>query len=369
MKKFIKPNWEQSNLNISATLAEFLGAPNTNKTLPILKDELAKGYKNVVFICFDGMGIHPINVNLKDDSILKRNIKQVLTSTFPSTTTNATTSLICNKKPLEHGWFGWSLHFDEIDRNVDIYLHADSQTKEKVDYEYPIFDNSNTYFDNANTDYEINPILPVVVQTKNMDKKVVIQNEFELCNAIRNVCAKPGKQFVYSYYSEPDSTMHDFGVSSEEAKQKIESINNEIEKLYNDVEDTLIIITADHGQIDIDGYVEFFKDKEMNEMLVCTPYLDGRTPAFIVKKGREQEFETLFEERYGEDFKLFKSQDLIDQGYFGDVGKYGYLLGDYIAAGTFTHKQFISFENMNRFKGHHTSLTEEMEVPLIILKK
>ena len=46
MKKFIKPNWSKSNLNISATLAEFLGAPNTNKTLPKLKSELAKGYKN-----------------------------------------------------------------------------------------------------------------------------------------------------------------------------------------------------------------------------------------------------------------------------------------------------------------------------------
>ena len=44
-KTFIKPNFEKSNLNISATLAEFLGAPNTNKTLPNLKNELAKGYK------------------------------------------------------------------------------------------------------------------------------------------------------------------------------------------------------------------------------------------------------------------------------------------------------------------------------------
>jgi hypothetical protein len=66
---------------------------------------------------------------------------------------------------------------------------------------------------------------------------------------------------------------------------------------------------------------------------------------------------------------LFKSKELIEQGYFGETGEYGYLLGDYIAIGTYTHKQFISFENMERFKGHHTSLTEEMEVPLILLKK
>lgn len=369
MKKFIKPNWKRSNLNISATLAEFLGAPNSNATLPILKKELSKGFKNVVFVCLDGLGVNPIKINLNRKSLLRKNIKQVLTSTFPSTTTNATTSLACNKFPLEHGWFGWSLHFEDIKRNIDIYMHSDSQTGERVGFDYPIDDNANCYFDNAKTDYQITPIVPFYVQTKSESKKIVIENEFDLCNSIRDVCARSGKQFIYAYLPEPDATMHEFGVTSQEAKIKIESINNEIERLYNDLSDTLIIITADHGQIDVSDYVEFYKDKEINDMLACTPYLDARTPAFIVKKGKDKEFENLFEERYGKDFKLFKSADLLKRGYFGNCGEYGYLLGGYIAIGTYTHKQFLSYENMPKFKGHHTSLTEEMEVPLIVLTK
>lgn len=369
MIKFIKPNWSKSNLNISATLAEFLGSPNNNDTLPMLKEELAKGYKNVVFICFDGMGINPLKINLDEDAFLRRNIKDVLTSTFPSTTTNATTSLISNKYPLEHGWFGWSLHFDEINRNVDIYPRVDSQSGVRVVYQYPMYDNSICYFDNVNTDYEINPILPIYVQTRSEDKKIVVEDEDDLFSAIRSVCAKGGKQFVYAYFPEPDSTMHDFGVSSKEAKAKIELINRKVERLHNDLDDTLIIITSDHGQIDVEGEVEFYKDKELNDMLEYTPYLDARTPAFKVKEEFKEEFERIFKERYSEDFILYKSSELIEQGYFGRNGKYGYLLGDYIAIGTYTHKLFISYENMPRFKGHHTSLTEEMEVPLIILKK
>lgn len=368
MKNFIKPNWEQSNLNISATLAEFLGAPNKNATLPILREELNKGYKNIVFICIDGMGINPLKINLSEDSFLRKNIKQVLTSTFPSTTTNATTSLTCNKYPLEHGWLGWSLHFDEIDRNIDIYLHADSRTGEKVDYRYPIFNNADCYFDNVNSDYEINTVLPIYVQTSHPEQKVVIENEVELCNAVRKICGKNGKQFVYAYLPEPDTTMHEYGVSSVEANLKINAINTEIEKLYNDLDSTLIIITADHGQIDVDGYVEFYKDNQLNAMLECAPYLDARSPAFIVKKDKKQQFEQLFEQKYGKDFKLCRTSDLIAQGYFGK-GKYGYLLGDYIAIGTYTHKLFLSYENSPRFKGHHTSLTEEMEVPLIMAGK
>ena len=206
MNELIKPNWEKSNLNISATLAEFLGAPNSNKTLQILKDELKKDYKNIVFICLDGFGINPIKINLDSEDFLRKNIKEVLTSTFPSTTTNATTSLTSNKLPMEHGWFGWSLHFNEINRNIDIYLHKDSQTGEKVDYQYPIADNSDCYFDHTNTDYNINPILPIFVQTKSEEKKIVIENEDDLCEAIKKVCAKPGKQFIYAYLPEPDGT-------------------------------------------------------------------------------------------------------------------------------------------------------------------
>ena len=368
MKKFIKPNWKKSNLNISATLAEFLGAPNNNKTLKILKNELAKGYKNVVFICLDGMGMYPIKKHLSKDSLLRKNIKMVLRSTFPSTTTNATTSLTSNKLPLQHGWFGWTLHFDVVDRNIDLYKNRDSQTGEQIEFKYPIFDNSICYFDNVNSEYEINPILPIYVKTQIENKKIVIENESDLVNSIKQVCLRPGKQFVYAYLSQPDATMHDFGVSSDQANQKIKSISNEIEKLYSDLTDTLIIITADHGQIDVAGCVDFYKDKEINDMLLCTPFLDARTPAFKVKTGKEKEFKKLFKSRYGKDFKLFKTIDLIRRGYFGESGDYGYLLGDYIAIGTYTHKLFISYENMTSFKGHHTSLTEEMLVPLIILK-
>lgn len=368
MKKLIKPDWNNSNLNISATLAEFLNAPNKNVTLPILKKELSRSYRNVVFICFDGLGIYPIKRNLGGKDCLRKNIVKILKSTFPATTTNATTSLATNKLPLEHGWLGWSLHFDEIKRNVDIYLCSDSQSGEPVDYIYPLADNGDCYFDNANTDYEVVAILPEYVKTKTKNR-INVNSEGELIDNIKSVCEKQGKHFIYSYSPEPDSTMHNFGMSSIEAKEKIGAINALIEKLYNQIEDTLIIITADHGQVDIKGYTEFFKDQELNAMLEFTPFLDARTPAFVVKPGMAKEFETKFTKKYGKDFRLFKSQDLINNNYFGNCGNYEKLLGDYIAVGTYSHKQFISYENMPRFKGHHTSLTEEMLVPLILLKK
>lgn len=368
MKKFIEPEFKNSNLNISATLAEFLGSPNKNATLPILKKSLSKNFKNIVFICFDGLGIHPMKTNLKSDDFLIKNIKQTLLSTFPSTTTNATTSLMTNKLPLEHGWFGWSLYFENLNKNIDIFLDIDSWTKEKVEIENSPLGKLDYYFDNTKTDYNINTIFPNYVKVAHAERNNIFNNQIDFFSNIKKICDKPDKQFIYAYYPEPDHTMHDYGVSSTTSKQLISSISKDMERLFKSTKDTIFIITADHGQIDITGYIELYKDKQLMNMLKIYPFLDGRCPAFLVKDGMHEEFEKYFTSKYDEDFKLYKSQDLIDKGYFGDFGDKAHLLGDYIAIGTYTHKQVCLTPSHNHFLGHHTSLTEEMEVPLIILE-
>lgn len=366
-KNFIIPNWTNSNLNISATLAEFLGAPNKNATLPILKRELDKQYKNVVFICFDGLGINPININLDENDFLRKNIKQTLVSTFPSTTTNATTSLMENQLPLEHGWFGWSMNFKSINKNVNIFMNTDSWSNEKVEIENSPLGKLNYYFDNANSEYQINSIFPGYVKVKREDRNNVFSNMLKFFDIIKTICNKKAKQFVYAYYPDPDATMHDYGVTSVEANKVINDISLNMQKLYKETSDTLFVITADHGQVDIEGYVELYKDKKLMDMLEIYPFMEARAPAFIVKNGKHAEFENYFTQTYGKDFELHKSIELLEKGYFGDVGDKKHLLGDYIAIGTYTHKQAILVPLMPKFKGHHTSLTEEMEVPLIIL--
>ena len=369
MKKLIEPDFCNSIVNISATLAEFLGAPNQNATLPVLEEELAKGYQNVVFLCFDGLGIYPLRQNLDETDFLLRNLRQTLRSTFPSTTTNATRSLLTNQLPLEHGWFGWSMHFPALHRNVDIFLGRDSATHEAVDFSSVPLDTSAYYFDQVNGIYAVNTVFPGYVQVKYPQRNQVFETDEEFWCAIEGCCRKPGRQFVYAYYPELDSIMHKRGVTSSQARHGIQEISGRLEALHENLKDTLFIVSADHGQIDISGYVKLHEDKNLMEMLQIYPFMEARAPAFLVKRGREQAFEQYFENKYGEDFLLFKSKQLVKKGYFGDRGDKADLLGDYIAIGTYTHKQALLTPDSARFKGHHTSLTEEMEVPLILLGK
>lgn len=367
-KRFIKPDFNNNIINISATIAQFLGCPNDKPVLPNLANELKKGYKNVVFLILDGMGINPINKNLADDTFLKRNIKQVLTSVFPSTTTNATTTFLTNKYPMEHGWFGWSLYFEELNRAVDIFLDTDSFTRESIEKGYtkkalPI----EPYYFKSKTDYAITVVAPEYCDNYG-DNRYVWKTLDEMLGHIEKICKRGGKQFIYAYCSEPDHIMHEYGVTSEEAHKVINDLNDGIEELYAKLTDTLFIITADHGQIDVGGYIEIYKDTELTAMLEWPQFLEARATAFKVKLNYHKDFIEMFNQKYGNDFELFKVEDLIKDNYFGlnIVNEHAKLLGDFIAIGT-TDKIIKLTELSHDFKGHHTSLTEEMEVPLIVV--
>ena len=121
----------------------------------------------------------------------------------------------------------------------------------------------------------------------------------------------------------------------------------------------------------LSSLISFIPDNEENYEAIweMTKIKSGLKGSLEERRDRNQKVikEILeWKEKYSKDFTLFKTQDLIDQGYFGKGDK-GELLGDFIAIGTYTHKTLIFHENSNYFKGHHTGLTEEMKVPLIII--
>lgn len=366
--KRIKPDFNNNILNITATLAEFLGCPNDNPVLSDLKKELNKGYKNVVLLILDGLGKYPIGKNLPADAFLVRHIRRILTSVFPSTTTNATTTLLSNRYPMEHGWFGWCLYFEELKKVVNLFPETDSHTGEPIEKGYvgrvlPV----EPFYKRANGEYRTSVVAPAFWHGDEENRNI-FETFGEMFGHIERICRGAGKQFVYAYCAEPDSTMHRFGVTSAEARRVIGELNEGVEALCAKLADTLFIVTADHGQIDVDGYIEIYKDEELTSLLEWPPYLEARATAFKVKEGMRDEFAALFRKKYGEDFELLDVQTLIRENYFGGTPAYPHakLLGDYIAVGT-THKIMKLGPLSHDFKGHHTSLTEEMEVPLILI--
>ncbi len=366
--ELIRPDFNNSILNISASLEKLLGKESEYATLDYLDKKLLQNRKNVVFLILDGCGINPININLREDAFLRRHILGIVTSVFPSTTTNATTTYRTAMPPIKHGWFGWSVYFEGLGRAVDIYMNKDSYTGEEIDKN---FVNSTlptkSFYADTRSEYEINKVVPTYFKDEVEKNHYTFNGLEEMFSQIKSVCDKEGKQFVYAYCPEPDSTMHEYGVSSNKAKAMIEYLDSKVEWLAKECKDTLFIISADHGQVDIDGYVEMYKDQHLLSLMEWPFFLEPRAIGFKIKKGKEEEFEKYFASTYGDDFILFKTQKLLEENYFGGRGEYEKMLGDYIGV-CYTNKQAIFKEDSHRFKGHHTSLTDEMEVPVIVIE-
>jgi len=360
------PDYQNNIINISATLSKFLGVPTQHATFNVLEEELSKNYKNVVFICFDGLGIHPLNINLEPTAFLQKHLKLKLTSVFPATTTNATTTLTSATTPSEHGMFAWCLYFKELDKVIDVYVNRDHYTHEAID---PQFIKErlphDNYFDKSTSGYNINSVYPPYGEGSKFNnyRFQTIEEQFK---HLSNICQKEGKQFIYSYAPYPDNIMHDYGVTSPQAKTIIEEINQRVEQFAKDHKDTLLIISADHGQIDIDDWILIYEDQEFLKYLEAPPFGEARAMFVKIKPNQDEEFLNYVKQEYGNQVEIFKSQDLIGQGVFGNSTKNSQLLGDYIIVLT-NNKHFVFSPLDNLFKGHHTGLCKEMLVPLIII--
>jgi hypothetical protein len=56
-------------------------------------------------------------------------MRSIISSVFPPTTTTATVTMETGLSPVEHGWLGWSLYFEEIGSNVDIFPNTLSRSE------------------------------------------------------------------------------------------------------------------------------------------------------------------------------------------------------------------------------------------------
>ena len=123
---FVFPDFQNSIVNLAATMSKFLGNSPKYPTLPTLAQKLDTKVKNIVYLVIDGMGDRILAKHLSADSFLRRHQIQTVTSVFPTTTAAATTSLISGLTSSEHGWFAWMLNFDgevvELFRNRKYYI-------------------------------------------------------------------------------------------------------------------------------------------------------------------------------------------------------------------------------------------------------
>ncbi|MBR3660404.1 MAG: alkaline phosphatase family protein [Bacilli bacterium] len=363
-------NYEENNLvNLSNSILKYFGIKPFHNTLDVLDKELEENkYKNVVLYVCDGLGYYNLKKVLKSNSFLKqKNQNRKISSVFPPTTTAATTTLLSGLTPSEHHWFGWDMYFKDTDETTSLFLNLikDSSTKSKLnvlDREYMNYKNIVDLI-NENTNN-----LAYFAYPFSKDNKCL--NIDDVNNRIKELTKKEGKKFIYAYIENPDKLMHKYGIFSQEVKKEIYNINEKIEKLSQELHDTLIIVTADHGLIPTKSIILSRDLKEMYDMLERTTSIEPRCVGIKLKKEiQKEEFINLYKKELLNDFKLLTVEKAIESHLFGlkDSIYLRDTIGDYLLIATNNIALFYD-EKAPKFKANHAGLSkEELEVPLIMI--
>lgn len=364
----VKNNYQECLTNFACSIEKYFGLTPKNNTLPYI-DQLLEEKKpeNVVVILFDGLGSRILDRTLKEDSFLRKHKYKEITTVFPATTTAATTSLQTGLNPIEHGYLGWNVYISPIDKIITLYLNTE-KGKEKTDEDFLKIKNKYYSFKS----------IPEQIEEKGLGKgielfpfqKKIYHGLDDMLEKIKEETEKPGKKYIYAYDDEPDHTMHEYGPDSKEVKVLIEERDKKVEKLSEELENTILFIVADHGHKKVEHI--FLKDyPDLLDTLKMTTSLEQRAVSFHIKEDREKEFKKLFNKYFSNDFNLYSKEEVIESNLFG-VGEEHPLfrnnLGDYIAIAEESNKCIIASGDEVLASQHAGYSEDEIYIPLIIIE-
>lgn len=366
----VRNNYNECLTNLACSIRKYFGLNYQHNTLPYI-DKILESKKpdNVVIVLFDGMGSKILNRTLDENSFFKKNMYKEITTVFPATTTAATTSIRTGLNPIEHGWLGWNTYIKDIDKTITLYFDSE-KGKNEICNEFLNVKNkliSKTISDEINEAgiYEGLELFPFKAGNAK-----VYKNLDDMLNTIIDKTKETGKKFIYAYDTEPDHTMHEYGAYSEKTKKLIIERNRKVEELSEKIEDTLLIVVADHGHIKVNHiYLEEYKN--LYDMLERTTSIEQRATSFKVKEEYKTIFPEEFNKLFGDKFILCTKEEVKENGLFGDGLEnelFDSALGDFLAVAI---KEYciVTTGDEVLYSQHAGYTDDEIFIPLIVIDR
>lgn len=363
------PDYDNSILSVVSSILKYYGYDNGHKSLEFLDKRLERKYNNVVLMIFDGMGVSSLKEHLREKDFLMQHFVEPISSVCPTTTGCAIPTIESGKAPIEHSWLGWDMYFKEYDANITMFTNKYQDSNEEVEdcnaaQKYMgyrnIFDIITDKTKGRVTAHDI---------SKYSDTNEFVYSCEEMLQRVSEIAKNDVEDFIYTYLEEPDSVMHALGVEHEYVKENIRYINSLVCELSEMLDDSLIIVMADHGLLNTTTiYLEDYP--KIQEMLVRRPSIESRAVNFYVKEEYKESFPKVFNKAFGKDFMLLSKEEILQKELFGKGKKNPRIddvVGDYMAFGI-TDKAIEWEKGGFAMQARHAGLTkEEMEVPLIII--
>ncbi len=363
--EILYPDYDNCIANLACSVMKHFGVTPPNATLPLADRLLEKRYKNVVLLLLDGMGRNIIEANLAPDGFFRSHLAGTYSSVFPPTTVAATTAVDSGLFPVQSAWLGWTGYFPDVGRNVVYFLNQDFDTDERIEgesiaWKYVPYCGICDRIGAAG--YGAHFLAPF--------REPFPEDFGALCREIKRLCAGGGEKYIYAYWDQPDNVMHRKGCFGEPAKSMVRGLESAVSELADELSDTLLLVTADHGHID-SPRVPITDYPDIMECLVRMPSIEPRCLNLFVKDGMEEKLKAAFSEHFDGKFVLMPKAEVMERQLFGrgtPHPRFDEMVGNYLAIAV--GEISIYNKRSKNFVGNHAGLTEdEMVIPLIAVDK
>lgn len=385
------PDYARSPVAITSSILRYFGVDWPYPSLPLLDEAFETKPKRVALIVFDGLGSAQLERYLDEKSFLRTHCRGTVNSVFPPTTVAAMNSYYSGLPPAQHGWLGWSLYFKECGRAIDIFPRVDSVTKQKIGgsfnpwqiLSYKTVPDMIAETSVPGDERLVSYIAPSGIAIPgNKGESVSISGVDNFFMALRRRLVESEgsgrKAFTMAYWPDPDITLHKTGGGADSVYTVLRDLDSRCEALIKDCDkETMVIISADHGHIDVDRYVDISGIPGMTDCMIMPPFLEARAAFFFVKADRRQEFEAVFNRSLSKEFILFSREEVFERGLFGPISpetpahpKTDDFIADFLVVSK--GKRALKYyepehDHSHDFVSHHAGITEdEMKIPLIV---
>jgi len=359
------------------------GGPCLHRVVPTLLGELADpgrtavpawfpdpvaGAGQIVLLVIDGLGEEQLRERAALAPVLASGVGGPITSVAPSTTACALTTLVTGKVPAEHGVVGYRVAIGGDVMNVLQWSLRGADARMSVPpSDFQPFES----FPGAPgpvpvvTRHDFGPTGFTAAHLGRLEMHRW-HTPAGLVTAVRELAAGSAP-FVYAYYEGIDKVAHAEGLG-----RYYDDELRAVDRLVGDVLEALpsgsvLIVTADHGQVEVGNSVELIGPEIMEAVTLISG--EGRFRWLHVRPGAAADVAATASALHGDVAWVRTKEQLIADGWLGGVpsAEVASRLGDVVLV-PFAPTAFLDPADTGelRLKARHGSLTpEEMYIPLL----
>jgi hypothetical protein len=375
-----------SIVNLMASLIRARGGSADYADLELLPASAIADVQHILLLVVDGLGADWLRQHAPD-GLLMRHCQGVMTSVFPATTATAITSYLTGDAPQQHALTGWHTWMRELGCVMTVLpgrpRYGGVGYRQAGINAHELFGHRSVFNRMTTRSVAVSPA-HIACSDFNLAHLGCAQlRTFETLHAMFKQAARAIRKarspsYTYLYWPGLDSIGHEQGIESRHALLHLRQIEQGLEDFIGNIAgtDSLLLISADHGQIDTTAADQLLLDDHPRLADCLTLPLCGEPRAAFcyVHAHRAETFESYCRDLLAERFDLHRSADLIDAGLFGLGTPHPRLMeriGDYtlIARGNHVIRERLPFEQPFHQIGVHGGLSSaELMVPLCLMR-